>query len=90
MGQQSPKSSILSLSMSYLSCPAISFVLYKVAFWDSQDQTHIFLVFSTQSGVKQHEGLVRLQEEESAQKEGRGGEGSGEEKEKANEQRGCG
>lgn len=47
MEQQSPKSSILSLFMSYLSHPAISFVLYKVAFWDGQDQTHIFLVFST-------------------------------------------
>lgn len=72
--------------MSYLSRPAISFVLYKVAFWDGQDQTHIFLVFSTQSGVKQHEGLVRLQEAESAQK-GRGGE---EEREEANERRGLG
>lgn len=62
--------------MSYLSRPAISFVLYKVAYWDGQDQTHIFLVFSTQSGVKQHKGLVRLQEAQSAQK-GRGGEGRG-------------
>lgn len=80
----------LSLFMSYLSRPAISFVLYKVAFWDGQDQTHIFLVFSTQSGVKQHKGLVRLQEAESAQK-GRRREGKGvEEKEEANERRGWG
>lgn len=71
----------LSLFMSYLSCPTISFVLYKVAFWECQDQTHIFLVFSTQSGVKQHEGLVRLQEAQSAQT------GKGEEEGKVNEQR---
>lgn len=70
-----------SLFMSYLSCPAISFVLYKVAFWDAQDQTHIFLVFSTQSGVKQHEGLVRLQGAEQTQKrKGRGGGRGGENK----------
>lgn len=68
----------LSLFMSYLSCPTISFVLYKVAFWECQDQTHIFLVFSTQSGVKQ---LVRLQEAQSAQT------GKGEEEGKVNEQR---
>lgn len=64
----------LSLFMSYLSCPATSFVLYKVAFWDGQNQTHIFLVSPTQSGVKQHKGLVRLQEEESTPR-GRGARG---------------
>jgi len=34
------------------------FSLYKVVFWDCQGQTHVFLVFPTQSGVKQHEGLA--------------------------------
>lgn len=48
-----------SLFMSYLICPAISFVPYEVAFWDGRDQTHIFLVCATQPGVKQHEGLVK-------------------------------
>lgn len=61
MGLHSPQSCVLSLFMSYLSCPTISVALNKVFFGDSQNQTHIFLVVPTQSGVKQHEGLVKLQ-----------------------------
>lgn len=61
---QPPEQCPLSLFMSYLSCPAISTALNKVFFGDSQNQTHIFLVVSTRAGVKQHEGLVKLQVEE--------------------------
>lgn len=61
---QPPEQCPLSLFMSYLSRPAVCIALNKVFFGDSQNQTHIFLVVSTQAGVKQHEGLVMLQVEE--------------------------
>lgn len=61
---QPPEQCPPSLFMSYLSCPAISIALNKVFFGESQNQTHIFLVISTQAGVKQHGGLGKLQVEE--------------------------
>lgn len=61
---QPPEQCPPSLFMSYLSCPAISIALNKVFFGESQNQTHIFLVVSTQAGVEQHGGLGKLQVEE--------------------------